>query len=102
METNIAILTPSQLRSMVDEGVEAALRKVLPEAIRQGTRKPYLTKREVMELTGWSARQIEYKKSRREIPCVRRGRLALFPTDEVYAWLEEGRVPAREQGESAK
>jgi excisionase family DNA binding protein len=52
-----------------------------------------LTKKELMDLTGWSSRTVEYKKAEGIIPYVRQGRLCLFPTDEILAWLEEGRVP---------
>ncbi len=88
------ITSRNELDAAVSEAVEAALTRALPEAIRRATTKPYLTKSELMQLTGWSARQVEYKKSRREIPFIRRGRLVLFPTEDVFAYLEEGRVPA--------
>ena len=79
----------------MSEAVEAALTRALPEAVRRALAKPYLTKPELMELTGWSSRRVEYVKSKREIPFVKRGRTVLFPTEEVYAFLEMGRVPAR-------
>ena len=93
--TDVAVLTPEQVRTAVREEVHAALKTVLPLAIRQAMEKPYLTKSELMQLTGWSSRQVEYKKSKREIPFIRRGRLVLFPTQDVFAYLEEGRVPAK-------
>ena len=76
----VAVLTPEQVRTVVREEVQAALKAVLPLAIRQAMEKPYLTKAELMLLTGWSSRQVEYKKSKREIPFIRRGRLVLFPS----------------------
>lgn len=93
METIICSRT--DLRELLSEELTHALNTVLPEVVRRATAKPYLTKAELMELTGWSSRQVEYKKSKRTIPFVRRGRLVLFPTDEVFAYLEEGRVPVR-------
>ena len=83
------------LEAAVAEAVAGALKAALPEAVERATRKPFLTKTELMALTGWSSRQVEYKKSKRELAYVRRGRLVLFPTAEVYAYLDEGRVPAR-------
>ena len=88
-------MTPEEVRTAVREEVQAVLKEVLPQVIRQAIEKPYLTKSELQQLTGWSSRQIEYKKSRREIPFVKRGRLVLFPTEDVFAYLEEGRVPAK-------
>jgi len=84
-----------RIRSLVNEGVQNALSQMLPSALRQATEKKYLTKKELMGLTGWSARTVEYKKSERKIPFIRRGRTILFPTQEVYEWLEEGRVEAQ-------
>ena len=83
------------LQAVIAEAVEAAVTAAVAAAVERATRKPYLTKPELMALTGWSSRQVEYKKSQRELPYVRRGRLVLFPTDEVHAYLREGYVPAR-------
>lgn len=94
MET-LVLTSQDALNAVVQEAVQSALRQALPEAVRQATTKPYLTKKELMRLTGWSSRQVEYKKSKAELPYIRRGRLVLFPTDEVYSYLEEGRVPAK-------
>lgn len=55
----------------------------------------HLTKAKLREITGWSSRTVEYKKAQGEIPYIRRGRLVLFPTDEIMAYLREGYVPAR-------
>ncbi|GAB5518816.1 MAG: hypothetical protein RhofKO_10670 [Rhodothermales bacterium] len=71
------------------------LRPEFVDAIRQATMPPLLTKQKLMDLTGWSSRQVEYKKAQGEIPYIRRGRLVLFPTDEIMAYLREGYVPAR-------
>lgn len=91
----IALLTAAQVERLAAAAAVDALRRTLPAAIKQATTKPYLTKAELMELTGWSSRQVEYKKSKRELSYVKRGRLVLFPSDEVFAYLEAGRVPAR-------
>lgn len=82
------------LAALIERAVEAAVDRAVPPAVRQGTRRPYMTKAELMELTGWSSRTVEYRKSRREIPYVRQGRTVLFPTDEIEAYLREGYVPA--------
>lgn len=93
----VVVTSPEDLKSMVEEAVASALLRALPTAVERATSKPYLTKKELMKLTGWSSRQVEYKKSNRQIPFIRRGRLVLFPTKEVHAYLEEGRVPTKEQ-----
>lgn len=90
--SEITLLTPERLRAIAAEGAREAVRSELPDAIRRGTEKPYMTKSELMQLTGWSSRQIEYRKQNRSIPFIRRGRTILFPTSEIYDFLEEGRV----------
>jgi len=91
----VIVTSREDLEAAVADAVEGVLKRVLPEAVRRATTKPYLTKRDLMQLTGWSSRQVEYKKSKREIPYIKRGRLVLFPTEDVFAYLEEGRVPVK-------
>lgn len=93
---DLTITTPDALQSLITSSVVAAVREALPSMLRQANLPPYLTKNELMKLTGWSSRTVEYKKSQGIIPYIRQGRLCLFPTDEILAWLEEGYVPATE------
>ena len=74
---------------------EQALTSSLPDILRRAQLPPYLTKHQLCELTGWSARKIDYLKAKRSIAFVQRGRSILFPTAEVEAYLNEGFVPAR-------
>ncbi len=97
MSDTIIVATQETIQELINDAVRTALIEHLPEALQRATAKPYLTKSELMNLTSWSSRQVEYKKSSREIPFIRRGRLVLFPTDDIYTYLEEGRVSAREK-----
>ena len=94
--SEIILVKSDHLRSIVAEGVREAVRSEVPAAVRLGVKKSYMTKKELMELTGWSSRQVEYRKANRSIPFIRRGRTILFPTDDLYAFLEEGRVQVKE------
>lgn len=71
------------------------LEQRLPEIIRRAKLPVYLDKPRLQELTGWSSRKIDYMRSRRQIPYIRRGRTILFATADVERYLEEGRVPAK-------
>jgi len=79
--------------------LEAALHKALvgpvAEAIRRSKLPPYLGRKEVMDLTGWSDRKLSYLQSKRRLPYVKRGRTVLFRTADVEAFLMEGYVPAK-------
>ena len=96
--STVIVTSPEALDQTISRQVEAALKAHLPEAVRRATQKPYLTKPELMELTGWSSRSVEYKKSTGQLSFVRRGRLVLFPTQEVYEYLDAGYVPATRTG----
>ena len=98
MSDTIIVATKDDIERIVHQALNKALNEYLPEALNRALAKPYLTKSELMDLTGWSSRQVEYKKSSREIPFIRRGRLVLFPTQEIYSYLEEGRVQKRSSG----
>lgn len=93
--STVIVTTKEDLDALIQVAVSNTIKDILPAIVRQATTKPFLTKQELMDLTGWSGRQVEYKKKQREIPFVRRGRLVLFPTEEVHRYLEKGYVPAR-------
>ena len=77
--------------------VRDALADQLPEQVRRALAKPYYTVAEVMELTGWSRRKVDYLRERREVDVVKRGRTTLFPAEALHAYLDAGLVPARKK-----
>ena len=93
--STVIVTTQEALNNAIQEALDIALKDRLPEAVRRATTKPFLTKPELMELTGWSSRQVEYKKSKKEIPYNRNGRHIMFPTEEIYAYLDKGYVKPR-------
>lgn len=92
--TPFVIVTPSDLREIIKESVCSSFRAMIPNFLEALPEKRYLTKKEVSDLTGWSIRQIDYKRKSGAIPYIKRGRLVLIPTADLLAYLEEGRVPA--------
>lgn len=92
---HVILTSEAALSRTLQQTLQGTLETLLPELIQIATAKPFLTKTDLMELTGWSSRQVEYKKSKREIPFIRRGRLVLFPTQEIFQYLREGYVPIR-------
>lgn len=92
------------LRSLVSEAVadavgaavEDAVAHALPGVVRRASLPPYLTRRGVMDLTGWSARKLSCLQAQRRLPYHKWGRTVLFRTEDVEAYLAEGRVEARE------
>ena len=88
-------LVPLLLAQALRPAVVEVLADVLPEQVRRALSKPYLTVPEVMDLTGWSKRKVEYLRERREVDFIKRGRTVLFPAQAIYDHLDAGLVPAR-------
>ncbi len=91
----VLVTTPAELAAHVAAAVERAVNTALPEAVRRATTKPYLTGAEVCALTGWSARTLERKRASRRIAFCKEGGTILYPTADLYALIDEGRVPVR-------
>ena len=67
--------------------------EVLPEILKEVDASPYMTLREVTELTGLNARAIAYRRDTGQLPFVQHGRLIRYPRAAVIRWMESGRVP---------
>ena len=76
--------------------VEDALRRALPEVVRRAQIPPYLTRRQVLAITGWSDRRLSYLQAERRIPFIKRGRTVLFRAADVERYLMEGFVLPRD------
>ncbi len=85
----------SAFREESQKAFEQVLATTLPDVIRKATTPAYMTAAQIAAHTGLSKRQIQYLKKRGCIPFVQRGRAVRYPTADVLAYLEEGRVPAR-------
>lgn len=96
MKEALVVLDVEQVRSMIQDAVDQSIKKMMPQIVEMASRQPYLTKSEFMEMTGYSSRQVEYLKSKKKLNYVRVGRKVLFPTNETLAWIEKGRVVAKE------
>lgn len=87
----------SETEGAVERAVERALKEALPSIVREASLPPYVDTATLAEYTGLSVRQIQYLRAKGRIPFVQRGRLVRYPTADVLAYLEEGRVPVRSQ-----
>lgn len=92
MGNNVFITNESDLQKAIETAVESALQKQLPDLVKQATTKPYLTKQEIMELTGWSSRTLQHLRDTYQIHFVQHGRKILYPTEELYEFLEKHHV----------
>ena len=84
-----------ELRRELFEILRSVLQQLIPPLIEAALRKPYLTREEVKDLTGWSDRQLQHLRDSRRIPFSQYGRTVLYPTKEFYAFLDAHRVVPR-------
>jgi excisionase family DNA binding protein len=89
------VISPEELREIINGAVEKAVTDHIPGAIRKATRKEYLTIEELSDLTGWSRRTIQYLRDSRQLTFYQDGRRILFKTDEVEEYLNSKKVNAR-------
>lgn len=75
--------------------IRATLTEWLPALIKQAVSKPWLTRQEVVELTGLSPRQLSYLRATRQVTFSQRGRTILYETESIYRLIEAGKVTAR-------
>lgn len=90
--TSLTVLPLDELRRLVEEAVAETLRRELPPALEYANEKPYLTNKEVADLTGLSIRRLADLRSQKRIEYRKRGRTILYRTRDVYRWIEEGLV----------
>ena len=89
------VTTPEDVQRYVREAVVEAVRSELPALVREATSKPMLTGEEVLALTGWKTRKLQYLRDRREIAFVQTGRSIVYPRADLLAYLERHRIVPR-------
>lgn len=89
------VVDTDQIRLLLADAVREAIKDELPALVQRATQKPYLTGKEVQDLTGWSRRTLQHLRDTRQIPFVQDGRKILYPTEEVRAFFEARSVRTR-------
>lgn len=94
---NTYISTKEELQTFIDQAVRKAFSEAIPEINSQNKSKEFLTKQELIKLTGWSGKTIQNMRIRRQIPFVQHGRKILYPYDGIMAFMKANHVkPVRE------
>ena len=92
---NAYIATKSELIQIVNNAVRQLLEDALPTLLRKAKRKEWLTTEDLMELTGWSRRTLQYLRDKRRIPFSQEGRRILYKTSDVEEYLRSNKIDAR-------
>lgn len=86
------IPTKDDLQKAIREAVRLEIMEKFPELIHEATAKPWLTKEELMDLTGWSSRTIQNLRDTRQIPFSQHGHKILYPRKGIMEFLENNHV----------
>ena len=78
-----------ELEHYLDKHVRQILKEEIPKLIRDLGKKEWLTKEELMNLTGWSGRTIQHMRDSQQIPYSQHGRKILYPRKGIMQFLED-------------
>ena len=92
---SIVLTSPEQLQDAIRQVIGSVLEEIVPDLVREGTQKPYLTQEEMRELTSWSNRKLRYLRESNQIEFVALGRSYVYPTGAVLKFLDEKRIRVR-------
>ena len=80
----------------IEPAVEAALARVLPEAIRQATTPEYQTREQAAAFLGRSVRSVDRLRASGTLPYSKRGGRVVIATADLIAYVDAGHVPTRQ------
>lgn len=93
MEANQVVVTDlATIRFEIREAIQKAIADVVPGIVKQATAKDWLTKDEVLEMTGWSSRTLQYMRTSRQIPFSKHNRKIMYPAAGIEQFLTEHNV----------
>lgn len=88
MDETVIVASTTQLEKIFSKLFEKEIKETLPELIKEATAKPWLTKDELMELTGWSSRTIQHMRDSNQISYSKHGRKILYSRKKILGFLE--------------
>ena len=93
MSEQIIVMSSPELLDLFREAIQPVVSDEVRKGLREALRKEYSTQRDAVEITGWTTRQLAYKRAKGELAYIKRGRTILYRTRDLFDWLEEGYVP---------
>lgn len=89
---HLKIIESEELRKLLQEELKAIHGNLI------NNKKDWLTKEELMNMTGWSARTIQHLRDTRQIPFSQHGRKILYPYSGIVKFLEKNTVSPKSKG----
>jgi hypothetical protein len=89
---NAYISTKQELREAISKEVRDTVLDVLPQAIREASRKEWLDTSEVMDILQCSRRHVQHLRDSEQIIYHQAGRTIRYKRADVIAYLNNGKV----------
>lgn len=89
---NIYISTKDELKEVVNNAVKELIQQELPTLLRKAKRKEWINTNELMKLTGWSRRTVQYLRDEKRIPFSQEGRRILYPMEGIEEYLKSNQI----------
>lgn len=89
---NTYIASKEELTEIIQHALKELFEQQPPTLLRKANRKPWMNTNELMELTGWSRRTIQYLRDKQRILFSREGRGILYPTEGIEAYLQSNQI----------
>lgn len=91
---DVIVTERNELQKIIKKCLRAEAENFIPKIVRKAIEKPWMTKQELMDLTGWSSRTLQHLRDTNQIPYSKHGRKILYPRDGIMEFLEEHQIPA--------
>lgn len=85
-----------ELETYLDQRLREVIREELPALLKELGKKEWLTKKELIKLTGWSGRTIQHMRDTNQIPYSQHGRKILYPRKGIIEFLEAHYIEPKE------
>ncbi|MEX2411897.1 MAG: helix-turn-helix domain-containing protein [Candidatus Paceibacterota bacterium] len=92
---NIILTTPEEIKEIVNRAVKEALRDILPNVIRQASKKEWLKTDEVMDYLQCTRRHIQYLRDSEQLPYSQNGRTIRYHIDDIDTFLKTHKTKGR-------
>ena len=86
--SRLTIISDDDLNMIIQTAIDKALIKSINSLEDKLIKHSYLTKAEVLELTGWSNKTIQKLRDHKQIPFTKHGRKILYPARGIYDFLK--------------
>lgn len=88
------ISTKDELQEAISKEVRDTVLELLPQAIREASRKEWLDTADVMEMLQCSRRHVQHLRDSEQIIYHQTGRTIRYKYSDIVAYLNEGKVAA--------